>query len=64
LITWQTLVSSLIPEPAKSAEMICISSYGPCGEDDFGCLGEKAPKIGEGGKVFFCSGSEGMFQIG
>jgi len=34
--------------------MISISSKGICGEDDFRCLGEKAPKIGEGGKVFFC----------
>jgi len=40
--------------------MIFISSCGPYGEDDFGCLGEKPPNIGEGGKVFFCRESEGM----
>jgi hypothetical protein len=44
--------------------MLYISSYGPCGEDYFECLGEKAPNIGEGGKVFFWSKSEGMIWIG
>jgi hypothetical protein len=54
---------SIIIEPAKTAEMIYISPQGFCGEDDFGCLGEKAPNIGEGGKVFFCSESEDMIWI-
>jgi hypothetical protein len=44
--------------------MLYISSYCPCGEDYFECLGEKAPNIGEGGKVFFWSKSEGMIWIG
>jgi hypothetical protein len=30
---------SLITEPVKVAEMICISSQGLCGEDDFGFRG-------------------------
>jgi len=32
--------------------MLLIFSYDLCGEDDFGCLGEKAPNIREGGKLF------------
>ena len=34
---------SLITEPAITADMICISSRGICGEDDFGC-----PRLKEG----------------
>jgi hypothetical protein len=54
----------LINEPTKTSEMIYISPQVFCGEDDFGCLGEKPPNIGEGGKVYFCSDSEGMIRIG
>jgi len=42
----------LITKPAKTAEMISISSQGPWGEDDFGCLSEKPPTIWKRGKVF------------
>jgi len=44
--------------------MIFLSSQGLCREDYFGSLGDKAPNVGEGGKVFFCSESEGMIRIG
>jgi len=33
----------LITKPAKALDMVCISSRGICGEDDFGC-----PRLKEG----------------
>jgi len=53
-------MGEIFPAPlfiSGSAEylgIISISSQGFCGEDDFGCPGEKAPSIGEEGRVFFC----------
>ena len=44
--------------------MIFISFQGFCGEEYFGCQGEKAANIGEGEKGFFSSESKGMIWIG
>jgi hypothetical protein len=42
MLTATTLPNpSLITEPAKTADMISISSRGICGEDDFRCRREK-----------------------
>jgi hypothetical protein len=37
--------SSLITEPAKTADIISISSKGICGEEDFSCLREEEVRI-------------------
>jgi hypothetical protein len=36
---------SLIIEPTKTADMICISSKTLCGEEDFRCLREEKARI-------------------
>jgi hypothetical protein len=38
----------LITESAKTAGLISISSQGLCGEEDFGCVGQKKAKIPAG----------------
>jgi hypothetical protein len=54
---------SLITEPVKTADMICISSRGACGEEGFRCLRLKEARLAAGKTGSIRSKGVDMVQI-